>query len=78
MEAGENHKSPRFCISRGQKLAVIRLHRGATLQSAVEAIVAFHCKTMCFIKLFGDVNMFSIVLSENDPFLNISQVFFIH
>ena len=44
----------------GQKLAVLRLHHGATLQSAVEATVDLHCKTMCF-QLFGDVNIFTIV-----------------
>ena len=46
----------------GQKLAVLRLHHGATLQSAVEATVDLHCKTVCFNQLFGDVIIFSIVL----------------
>ena len=44
MEGGKNHEPPRFCIevnlSRGGwKLGVLRLHHGATLQSAVEATV---------------------------------------
>ena len=62
MEEGENHEPPRFCIEvnvpRGeQKLAVLRLHHGATLQSAVEATVDLHCKTVCFNQLFGDLNI---------------------
>ena len=52
----------------GQKLAVLRLHHGATLQSAVEATVDFHRKTVCLNQLFGDVNIFSIVLSKKDNF----------
>ena len=68
MEGSENHEPPRLCIEvnvpRGEwKLAVLRLHRGATLQSAVEVTVDLHCKTMCFNQLFGDVNIFSVVLS---------------
>jgi hypothetical protein len=60
MEGGENHKPPRFCIevnlSRGgRKLAVLWLHHGATLQSAVQATVDLHCKTVCFNQLFGDM-----------------------
>jgi hypothetical protein len=31
-----------------QKLAVLRLHHGATLQSAVEATVDLLCKIVCF------------------------------
>ena len=59
MEGGENYEPPRFCIKvnvprGGLKLAVLRLHHGATLQSAVEATVDLHCKTMCFNQLFGD------------------------
>ena len=43
MEGVENHEPPRFCIEfnvprGGQKLAVLQLHHGATLQSAAEAI----------------------------------------
>ena len=54
MEGGENHEPPRFCIevdeTRGeQKLAVLRLHNGATTKSAVEATVDLHCKTVCLI-----------------------------
>ena len=58
MEEGENHEPPMCCIKvnvpRGrQKLAVLQLHHGATLQSAVEATVDLHCKTVCFNQLFG-------------------------
>ena len=43
------HGSPTFYIEvnvpkGGRKLAVLRLHHGATLQSAVEATVDFLCK----------------------------------
>ena len=73
MEVGANHEPPRFCIEvnvlrGGRKLSVLRLHHGATLQSAVEATVDLLCKIPCFNQLFGDVIMFSIVLSKNDPF----------
>ena len=68
MEGDENHEPPRFCIEvnapRGQKLAVLWLHHGATLQSAAEATVDLHCKTVCFNKLFGDVNIFCILLPK--------------
>ena len=42
MEGGENHEPPGLCIEvnvprEGQKLAVLWLHHGATLQSAVVA-----------------------------------------
>ena len=47
----------------GQKLAVLQLYHGATLQSAVEATVDLHCKIVCFNQLFGNVIIFSIVLS---------------
>ena len=72
MEGGENHEPQRFCIEvnlprGGQKLVVLRLHHGTTLQSAVEATVD-HCK-VCFNQLFGDVNIFSIVLSKMDTFI---------
>ena len=55
MEGGENHELLRFCTEvnvprGGQELAVLQLHHGATLQSAVEATVDLHCKTMCFIQ----------------------------
>ena len=52
----------------GRKLAVLRLHHGATL-CAVEAIVDLHCKTVGFNQLFGDVNIFSTVLSKKYYFL---------
>ena len=45
----------------GHKLAVLPMHHGATLQSAAETIVDLHCNTVCFIKLFGDLKIFSIV-----------------
>ena len=66
-----NFEPPRFCIEvnvpRGrQKLVALRLHHGATLQSAAEATVDLHCETVCFNQLFGDVNIFCIVLSKKD------------
>ena len=71
MEGGENHEPPRFWIEvnvprGGQKLAVFRLHHDVTLQSAAEATVDLHCKTVCFHQLFGDVNILSIALSKKD------------
>ena len=68
MEGGENHEPPRFCIEvnvprGGRKLAVFRLHHGATLQSVVQATVDLHCKTVFFNQLYGDGIIFSIVLS---------------
>ena len=62
-----------FCIEinvprGGQMQAVLWLHRDATLQSAPEATVELHDKTTCFNQLFGDVNIFSIVLSKNYNF----------
>ena len=58
MEWGENHEPPRFCIEvnvpRGGWKLTVRLHRGATLQSAVGAIADLHSKTVCFNQLFGD------------------------
>ena len=72
MEGGENHEPPTFCIEvnvpREQKLAVLRLHHGATLQSAVEATVDLHCKIVLFNQLFGDVIIFSIVVSKRNTF----------
>ena len=69
----EIREPPRFCtevnIPRGgQKLAVLRLYHGGTLQSAAEATVDLHCKTVHFNKLFGDVILFCIVLSKMDNF----------
>jgi hypothetical protein len=71
MEGGENHDPPRFCIEvnvrrGGQKLAFPLLHYSATQQNAVEDTVDLHCKTMCFNKLFGGVNIFLQVLSKKD------------
>jgi hypothetical protein len=57
----------------GRKLAVLRLHHGATLQSAVEATVDLHCKTVSFNQLFGDVNIFSTVLSKYYNLFSVSQ-----
>jgi hypothetical protein len=57
MEGGE---PPRFSIEvnvpiGGQKLAVLQLYHGATLQMAVEGTVDLHWKTVCFNKLIADV-----------------------
>ena len=65
MEGEENHESPRFCIEAsvhrgGWKLAVLWLHHGATLQSAIEATVYQNCKTVCFNQLYGDMSIFRI------------------
>ena len=53
-KGGENHVPPRFSIEvnvprGGWKLAVLQLHHGATLQSAVEATIDLHCKQCGFI-----------------------------
>ena len=49
----------------------------ATLQSAVEATVDLHCKSVCFNQLFGDVNIiYLVVLSKKDNFLNVSLFLF--
>ena len=81
MEGCENQELLRFCIEvnvpkGGGKLAVFWLHHGATLQSAVEATEDIHCKTMCFNQLFGDINIFSIVLSKKDHFFNVLTFIF--
>ena len=60
MEEGKNNEPPRFCIEinvprGGWKLAILQLHDGATLQSAVEATVDLHCKTVCFNPFFCDM-----------------------
>ena len=73
MEGGENHEPPRFCIEvnvqrREQKLAVLWLHHGATIPSAVEAPIDLHCKTVYFNQLFDDGSIFSLVLSKKDNF----------
>ena len=52
----------------GQELAVLQLYHGVTLQNYAEATVGLHCKTVCFNQLFGDVDIFSIVLSKRDNF----------
>jgi hypothetical protein len=67
MEWGDDHEPSRFCIEvnvprEGQKLAVLRLHHGAILQCAAEATLD-HCKTVYFNKLFGDMDIFDIVVS---------------
>ena len=53
MEGGENYENPRFRIEvnvpREQKLAILRLHNGATLQSAAEAPVDLQCKQCVLI-----------------------------
>ena len=73
MEGGENHEPPRFCIEvnaprGGQELTVLWLHHGATIQSAAEATVDLHCKTVYFNQLFDDGSIFSLVLSKKDNF----------
>ena len=69
MEGHENHEPPNFCIEinvprGGQKLAVLQLHHGDTIQIVVEATADLRCKTLCFNQLFGDVNIFSIVFQN--------------
>ena len=71
MEGGKNHERPRFCIEvnlpkGGCKIPFLRLHHGTTIQSAVDAAVDIHYKTVCFNLLFDDVNIFSVVLSKKD------------
>ena len=66
MKQGENQEPPRFCIEvnvprGGQRLAVLRLHHGATLKSAVEATVDLHCKTVSFNELFGDRRIYLVL-----------------
>ena len=63
MEGGENHEPPRFCFEvnvprGGRKLAVLRQHHGATLQSAVEATVGLLFKIVCFNQLFGEMSLY--------------------
>jgi hypothetical protein len=67
MEVVRTMEPPRFYIevnvlTGGWKLAVLRLHHGATLQSAVQATVDLLCKMVCFNQLFGDMIIFSIVI----------------
>jgi hypothetical protein len=81
MKGGENHETLRFSIEvnvarEGWTLTVLWLHHGATLQSAVGATVVLYCNTVCFNKLFGEVNIFSIVLSKKDSFLNVLPFYF--
>jgi hypothetical protein len=73
MEGGENHEPPtlKSMHPRRRKLAVLQLHHGATLQSAVEASVDLLDKIVCFSQLFVDVIIFSIVFSKNYNFLNV-------
>jgi hypothetical protein len=59
MKGGENHEPPRICIEvnvprGGWKIAVLRLHHGAALQSAAETTAETTlCKIVCFHQLFG-------------------------
>jgi hypothetical protein len=74
MEGGEAFEPPRFWIevnvARGRwGIAVLWLHHSNSLKCVVETTVALHCKTVCFNQVFGDVNIFSIVLSKRIPFL---------
>ena len=73
MEGVENHEPPRLCIEfnvprGGQKLAVLHLQHGATIQSAVEATVDLHCKIVCFNQLFGDVNIIQFYVKNDNLF----------
>jgi hypothetical protein len=82
MEMGENHEPPRFFIEvnvprGGRKRAVLWLHHGASPESAVEATVNLHCKTLCFNKLFGDVNIFSIIVTKKENYFNASLFLFL-
>ena len=66
MKGGEAYEPPRFCIGvnvarGGRKLAVLRLHHGATPDSAVDVTADIHCKTVYFNQLFGDMRIFSRV-----------------
>ena len=63
---GHTHEPPGFCIEinvprGGRKLAVLRLHHGTTSESAVEATVDLHCKTVCFNQLFGENILYSFL-----------------
>ena len=49
----------------------VRLHHGASLECVVETTVDLHCKIVSFNQVFGDVNIFSMVLSKKDNFLNV-------
>ena len=65
MEGCEAYEPPRFCIEvngarGGQTLADLRLHHGATPDSAFEVIVDLHCKTMYFNQLFGDIGIYLV------------------
>ena len=80
MEGGENQDPARFYIEvivqrGGRKLAVLWIHHAPTLQSAVEATVEFHCKTVHFNQLFGDKTIQNI--SKNDNFFNVSLFLFL-
>ena len=61
MKGGENHEPPRSCI----EVLMYPEEDGSWLSfsytmvlpySAAVATVDLHCKTVCFNKLFGDVN----------------------
>jgi hypothetical protein len=43
--------------------------------SAAEATVDLHCKTVCFNQLFGDMNIFIIVLSKKDNFFKCFTIY---
>jgi hypothetical protein len=63
-------------VSRGGwKLAVLRLHHGATVQSA-RGCRRPSLQNSVFNTFFGDVNIFSIVLSKNDNFLMFHYFYF--
>ena len=70
MEGGEDHETPRFCIDvnvlrGGQKLAVLRLHRGASLQSVLSWFTLFVFNFFNhFSPQFCDIQLIVIVLSH--------------
>ena len=60
MEGSEAYEPPRCCIEvnvarGGRKLTVLRMHHGATADSAVEVNVDLLRKTVYFNQLFGDI-----------------------
>jgi hypothetical protein len=81
MERGENHELPRFCFEvnvprGGRKLAVYSYTMVLTCRVLLRLLLTFIAKTVCFNQLFGGVKIFSIVLSKNDNFFNVSLFYF--
>ena len=59
----------------GREIDVLWLHYGASLEYVVETTVDLHCKTVCFNQVFGDLNIFTIVLSKKYNLFNVSVFF---